>query len=128
MDLSISPASCLVSRLSPYDWIALLVDFVRDAVLVVEFLGRDARGERPAAVSIEAARTHLGLLGGTGSGKSAVMCRIALDLLALGYGAIVIDPKADLVAELLERVPAGDADRVGVLDPAASGPLPGLDL
>jgi hypothetical protein len=91
-------------------------------------VGRDARGERPVAVSVEAARMHLGLLGGTGSGKSAVLCRIALDLLALGYGAILVDPKADLVAELLERVPAGDADRVVVLDPAAGGPLPGLDL
>ena len=40
----------------------------------------------------------------------------------------LIDPKADLVADLLDRVPAADADRVIVLDPAESGPLPGLDL
>ncbi len=91
-------------------------------------VGRDAHGERPVAVSVEAARTHVGLLGGSGSGKSAVMGRLSLELLARNYGAILIDPKADLVAELLERVPAGDADRVVVLDPAAGGPLPGLDL
>jgi hypothetical protein len=91
-------------------------------------VGRDARGERPACLSVEAARMHLSLLGGTGSGKSAVMCRIALELLARRHGAVLIDPKADLVAELLDRVPAADADRVVVLDPSERGPLPGLDL
>ncbi len=92
-------------------------------------VGRDSGGERPVAVSIEAARTHLCLLGGTGSGKSAAVCRIALQLVAQGYGGVLIDPKADLIAELLERVPAGEeADRVVVLDPATDGPLPGLDL
>ncbi len=91
-------------------------------------LGRDARGERPACVSVEGARLHIGLLGGSGSGKSAVMGRIGLALLALGYGVVLIDPKADLVGELLDHVPTGDADRVAVLDPAERGPLPGLDL
>lgn len=91
-------------------------------------LGRDARGERPACVSIEAARSHLALLGGTGSGKSAAMLRLALELLALNFGAILIDPKADLVADLLDRVPASHADRVIELNPAAGGALPGLDL
>ncbi len=91
-------------------------------------IGRDARGERPACLSIEAARTHLGLLGSSGSGKSAVMGRVGLALLALGYGVVLLDPKADLIAELLDRVPARDANRVIVLDPAEHGPLPGLDL
>ena len=51
-------------------------------------LGRDVQGERPACVSIEAARTHVGLFGGTGSGKSAVMCPVALELLARGHGTV----------------------------------------
>jgi hypothetical protein len=44
------------------------------------------------------------------------------------YGGILLDPKADLVADLLARIPAEHADRVVVLDPAAPGPVPGLDL
>jgi hypothetical protein len=91
-------------------------------------VGRDSGGERPVAVSIEAARTHTCLLGGAGSGKSAALCWSALQLVAQGYGGVLIDPKADLVAELLDRVPAADADRVVVLDPAERGALPGLDL
>jgi hypothetical protein len=91
-------------------------------------VGRDSGGERPVAVSIEAARTHTCLLGGSGSGKSAALCWIALQLVAQGYGGVLIDPKADLVAELLDRIPAADADRVVVLDPAERGALPGLDL
>jgi hypothetical protein len=92
------------------------------------FVGRDAVGSRPVALSAEAALHHLAVVGPTGSGKSVVLARGVLEDLARGYGGVLIDPKADLMAEVLDRVPAASRDRVVVLDPAAGGPVPGLDL
>jgi hypothetical protein len=91
-------------------------------------IGRDAYGERPVALSAEPARHHLVTLGPSGVGKSVLLCRAILDDLANGYGGVVIDPKADLVADLLDRVPIEHAERVVVLDPAAGGAVPGLEL
>jgi hypothetical protein len=92
------------------------------------FVGRDAVGSRPVALSAEAALHHLAVVGPTGSGKSVVLARGVLDDLTAGYGGVLIDPKADLIDEVLNRVPAADRDRIVVLDPAAGGPVPGLDL
>jgi hypothetical protein len=38
-------------------------------------VGRDAYGERPVALSAEAARHHLAVVGPSGSGKSSVLAR-----------------------------------------------------
>jgi hypothetical protein len=92
------------------------------------FVGRDAVGARPVALSAEAALHHLAVVGPTGSGKSVVLARGVLDDFAAGYGGVLIDPKADLIEEVLNRVPATDRDRIVVLDPASGGPVPGLDL
>lgn len=91
-------------------------------------VGRDAVSSRPVAISAEASLQHLAVLGSTGSGKSVVLARGVLDDLSAGYGGVLIDPKADLIDEILNRVPAADRDRIVVLDPAAGGPVPGLDL
>ena len=91
-------------------------------------IGRDAVSSRPVALSAEAALHHLAVVGPTGSGKSVVLARGVLDDLRAGYGGVLIDPKADLIDEVLNRVPAADRDRIVVLDPAAGGPVPGLDL
>jgi hypothetical protein len=91
-------------------------------------VGRDSIGNpRPVALTSGAARLHLGLFGGTGSGKSTVLARIILDSLAAGIGGVLIDPK-DLIPKLLDHVPEEHADRIALLDPSAPGPLPGLDL
>lgn len=93
------------------------------------FIGSDAYGERPVALSTEAARHHLAVIGPSGVGKSVVLARGVLGCLAAGYGGILIDPKGpDLVNAVLDSVPARDADRVVVLDPASPGAVPGLDL
>lgn len=91
-------------------------------------IGSDASGQpRPVALSRAAARLHLGLFGGTGSGKTTVLLRLILAALAEGVGGVFVDPK-DAVRALLDHIPGEHADRVTVLDLAASGPLPGLDL
>jgi hypothetical protein len=89
-------------------------------------LGRAASGE-PVALAVDDARYHLHLLGPTGVGKSTLVARLALSDLAAGRGAVVIDPKGDLIEEILERIPAGLEDRVDVLDPLDPSP-PGLNV
>jgi hypothetical protein len=92
-------------------------------------VGRDGSGiERPVALSADAARLHMAVVAPTGGGKSNLLMRCILDDLAGGYGGVLLDPKNDLVSDLLDRIPPEHADRVVVLDPAASGPVPGLNL
>jgi TraM recognition site of TraD and TraG/Type IV secretion-system coupling protein DNA-binding domain len=89
-------------------------------------LGRGAGGE-PVALAVADARYHLHLLGPTGVGKSTLIARLALADLETGRGAVVIDPKGDLVEEILERIPARQKERVDLLDPLDHAP-PGLNV
>jgi hypothetical protein len=92
-------------------------------------IGRDARGvERPVALGPRAALLHTAISGPTGSGKSSLLATGIVSDIAAGHGGVVIDPKSDLLSDVLERIPPEHADRVVVLDPAASGPMVGLDL
>lgn len=82
---------------------------------------------RPVALSAEASCRHAYVTGATGSGKSAVLARGILADIASGYGGVVIDPKAQLVADVLDRVGPEHADRIALIDP--SDPvIPGVDL
>jgi hypothetical protein len=83
-------------------------------------LGLDTGGEPVAG-------DHLHLLGPTGVGKPTLLARLALDDLAAGRGAVVVDPKGDLVEDLLARIPAGLEERVDLLDPLDPAP-PGLNV
>lgn len=89
-------------------------------------LGLAASGEQ-VALAVADARYHLHLLGPTGVGKSTLVARLALADLDAGRGAVVIDPKGDLVEEILERIPAGRESHVDLLDPLDPAP-PGLNV
>jgi hypothetical protein len=93
------------------------------------FIGRDAYGERSVALSTEAAKHHLLVAGTSGSGKSTLIARAALSDIEGGFAGAVIDPKADLVAAILDRVKPEHASRIVVLDPGdRSRPTPGLAM
>ncbi len=92
------------------------------------FIGRDSQGERTVALDATAIRQHMAVIAGTGSGKSVLLLRCILADLASGFGGIVLDPKNDLVGDLLDRIPPEYADRVVVLDPSQAGPVSGLEL
>jgi len=89
-------------------------------------LGISANGA-PVVLAVADARYHLHLLGPTGVGKSTLIARMVLDDLAAGRGAVVIDPKGDLVEEILARIPEGAEERVDLLDPLDPSP-PGLNV
>ncbi|HYM46569.1 MAG TPA: hypothetical protein VES65_10495 [Solirubrobacteraceae bacterium] len=91
-------------------------------------VGRDASGERPVAIDATAARHHVAVVGPSGVGKSVLLAGGILSDIAAGYGGVVIDPKADLIQSVLERVAAEHADRIVVLDPGEDRPIPGLAM
>ena len=83
-----------------------------------KILGRAEVGDRrPVALAVADARQHLHVLGATGSGKSTLLTNLVLDDVAAGRGAVVIDPKGDLVNDIIDRLPTEVAGRVVVLDP-----------
>lgn len=71
---------------------------------------------RPLALRTSDRLRHMFVLGPTGSGKSWLLARMILQDIADGYGVIVIDPKGDLVSDVLARIGEHDAERVVVLD------------
>jgi hypothetical protein len=82
------------------------------------------------AVAIQQAdcRQHIHVLGPTGAGKSTLLLNLALDDIAAGRGVGVIDPKGDLVRDLLERIPPSEADRLILIDPSARDLPVGLNV
>jgi energy-coupling factor transporter ATP-binding protein EcfA2 len=73
---------------------------------------------RPLIISAADRRMHIALIGPTGTGKSTLMNAMALQDAARGDGLAVLDPKADLAADLLTRLPRFRRDDVIVVNPA----------
>ena len=92
-------------------------------------LGRaEAGGRRPVGLSVADARQHLHVLGATGSGKSTLLTNLILQDVAAQRGAVVIDPKGDLINDILDRLPAEVAGRVVVLDPDDDSAPPAMNI
>jgi hypothetical protein len=89
--------------------------------------------DRPVGLYVADARRHIHILGATGSGKSELMANMILDDADADRGLIVIDPKGDLVQDVLMRLPKRLGDRVVLLDadsrsrPPVLNPLEGED-
>ena len=82
----------------------------------------DQAGER-LGISIGDALYHTVLLGPTGAGKSTALAHLALADIQAGRGVLLIDPKTDLVADILARIPEQRRDDVVVIDPTSSHPV-----
>lgn len=66
---------------------------------------------------------HTVLLGPTSSGKSTAMLALIMDAIHAGRSVLVIDPKTDLVNDVLARVPETRKDDVVVIDPTEKRPV-----
>lgn len=95
----------------------------------VKPLGRSELGA-PRAVGLRVAdsRHHLHVMGATGSGKSTLLANLVLADAAAGRGALVVDPKGDLVQDILARLPESAMGRTVVLDPGDIGKPPRLNV
>lgn len=78
---------------------------------------------RKLSISPKDALEHTSLLGPTGSGKSTTMQHLILSDIKAGRSVLVIDPKADLVTDILEQIPDERKDDVVVLDPSDPSPV-----
>jgi DNA helicase HerA-like ATPase len=84
--------------------------------------------ERPLALRLEDSLQHLHVLGPTGVGKSTLLLNLIVQDIAAGRGAVVIDPKGDLIEEVLRRIPGSRKDDIVVLDPADENRPVGLNV
>ena len=82
----------------------------------------DALPGRAVGVTVADARHHLQIIGATGSGKSTLMAHLVCDDAWAGRGALVIDPKGDLIVDITAHLPARARRRVILIDP--DHPLP----
>ncbi len=93
----------------------------------------DSGHPRPVALRVSDARHHLHVLGATGSGKSTLLAQMILADADAGRGIVLIDPKGDLVTDVLSRLPRSAADRLVLIDadsrarPPCLNPLDGGD-
>lgn len=81
--------------------------------------GQDIRVGIGATDSLQ----HTVLLGPTASGKSTAMLTMIMDAIHSGRSALVIDPKTDLINEVLARIPKHRRGDVVVIDPTDSHPV-----
>lgn len=88
----------------------------------------DAGPPRPVALSVADARHHVHVIGATGSGKSTLLANLILQDVDAGRGAVLVEPKGDLVNDLLDRLPASAADRLVLIDPADNAAPPTLNM
>lgn len=87
----------------------------------------DTGHERPVALRVPDARHHLHVIGATGSGKSTLLGNMILADAEAGRGIVLIDPKGDLVTDLLSRLPRSAADRVVLFDADSTSRPPCLN-
>ncbi len=79
--------------------------------------------QKPLSIAPKDALEHTVFLGPTGAGKSTAMLHLILADIRAGRSVLVIDPKADLVTDILERIPDSRKDDVVVLDPSDPCPV-----
>lgn len=78
----------------------------------------DAPGlNRPVAITPSASTRGLYILGPTGTGKTSLLKNLIRDDLEQGRGLAVVETNGDLIAELMDSVPASRANDVVLLDP-----------
>ena len=85
-------------------------------------LGRAQLGAHSIALAVADGRQHAHVVGSTGSGKSTLLLNMILEHIKAGRGVVVIDPKGDLVTDVLDRLDFDTASRVVLLDPAQDPP------
>uniref|UniRef100_UPI000951564B helicase HerA domain-containing protein n=1 Tax=Streptomyces acidiscabies TaxID=42234 RepID=UPI000951564B len=93
----------------------------------------DSGRPRPVGLRVPDTRQHLHVLGATGSGKSELLGRMILADAEAGGGLVVVDPKGDLVTDILMRLPEHLGEKVVLFDadsrtrPPVLNPLEGAD-
>ncbi len=72
--------------------------------------------QRPLALTAADSLRHLHVVGPTGSGKSTLLLNLIAQDISAGRGVVVIEPKGDLIADVLERIPSDRIQDVVLID------------
>jgi hypothetical protein len=83
----------------------------------VKVLGRAQVGGQAVGLQVADARQHVHLVGKTGVGKSTLLLNTVLADVHARRGVVVIDPRGDLVTDILDRLPEQVAARTVIIDP-----------
>lgn len=86
-------------------------------------LSMDAGSPKKLSIPVHDSLEHTHLIGPTGSGKSTAMQHLILADIKAGRSVLVIDPKADLVNDILSRIPENREGDVVVIDPSDPCPV-----
>ncbi|MFI7578290.1 type IV secretory system conjugative DNA transfer family protein [Micromonospora sp. NPDC049497] len=88
----------------------------------VKVLGRSQIGHHSVGLRVTDARQHVHVVGKTGVGKSALLLNMILGDIKAGRGTVVIDPRGDLITDILDRLPASHAKKIVIIDPDQENP------
>lgn len=89
----------------------------------------DARGrQEPVFIGPHSLLQHVHLLGATGAGKSTALLNLAIEAMNRDLGLLVLEPKGDLIADVLKHVPQRRAEDVTLLDFGDRGFPPAFNL
>ncbi|MCW3819801.1 type IV secretion system DNA-binding domain-containing protein [Micromonospora sp. DR5-3] len=88
----------------------------------VKVLGRSQIGHHSVGLTVTDARQHVHVVGKTGVGKSTLLLNMILGDIKAGRGTVVIDPRGDLITDILDRLPASFARKVVIIDPDQKNP------
>ncbi|MDG6108791.1 ATP-binding protein [Dactylosporangium aurantiacum] len=88
----------------------------------VKVLGRSQIGHHSVGLHVTDARQHVHVIGKTGVGKSTLLLNMILGDINARRGTVVIDPRGDLITDILDRLPASHAKRIVIIDPAQENP------
>ncbi|MCC4267331.1 type IV secretory system conjugative DNA transfer family protein [Microbacterium schleiferi] len=79
--------------------------------------------QRDIGIDPQSRLQHIVAIGPTGSGKSGLFEHLVLSDIESGRACVVVEPKAQLIDNILDRIPMEHADRVVVLDAADEFPV-----
>ncbi|MCZ7423770.1 type IV secretion system DNA-binding domain-containing protein [Verrucosispora sp. WMMA2121] len=88
----------------------------------VKVLGRSQIGHHSVGLKVTDARQHVHVVGKTGVGKSTLLLNMILGDIKAGRGTVVIDPRGDLITDILDRLPASYASKIVIVDPDQENP------
>ncbi len=74
--------------------------------------------ERRIGLSVEDSGKHIWLSGPSGVGKSNTLHNFSVQIMEQGFGMLLIEPKGDLVEDVLNTIPKSRQDDVIVFDPS----------
>jgi type IV secretory pathway TraG/TraD family ATPase VirD4 len=83
---------------------------------------------RPLALATSDRLRHAWVLGPTGTGKSTLLSNLIVQDMQAGRAVLVLDPKGDLITDVLNRVPESRSDDVVLIDPSRTDYPVGLNV